>query len=523
MHRICQSKKIQHSNETNDIGNNYLKRLNCRHRSLSHVVPVPMIKVPEHKTNIRIVRIRLIFIHIAEIDTLNEKYQADIYYEARWFELISIKSLDLDQQQRSQLLNENIPIRLNDLNPKIYWIPQLFIENEIGQIGKQDTWFTIKKSIIGNHEPLSPSMIRLEICEHRRIRGVFWEKLELNHFPADVQDLTVSISTMHHIENCLLVPDEQLRSSINREAFFDQQEWKLYEHVATESRQTQEEYSFENDNSGIEQKKHSVLAFTCRAARRPGYYYWNGFCLIFLITVCSFCIFSIPPDLPQNRLQITCTLLLTSVTFRWVVNRSLPTISYLTTLDKYAIISIIMLVLLCVWHSIIATLIFLNSKTSSLSRAIVPTNIYVNIDRYVFICLFTIYIIIHILLMIWLIFVPYKRRREMEYLDREYAAKKHIQLETIRTRLISTQNQPQDLVFRRGSSVHGNIPIIKSPIRSIKHSDSITIIPNTTIFLPIKEEANEIKTKISNTIELPEQDDVFYYHTNDASNELKNS
>jgi hypothetical protein len=28
-------------------------------------------------------------------------------------------------------------------------------------------------------------------------------------------------------------------------------------------------------------------------------------------------------SLPQSRLQITCTLLLTSVTFRWVVNRSL--------------------------------------------------------------------------------------------------------------------------------------------------------------------------------------------------------
>ncbi|CAF1090090.1 unnamed protein product [Rotaria sp. Silwood1] len=515
MHRIFRSKKTQHSNENNDIGNNYSKRLYSRHKSLSHVVPIPMIKLPQDKTNIRMIRIRLIFIHIGEIDTLNEKYQADIYYEARWFEILNIKLLDLDTQQRSQLLDENISIRLNELNPKIYWTPHLFIENEIGQIGKQDTWFTIKKSVTGNIEPTSPSLIRLEICEHRRIRGVFWEKLELNHFPADVQDLTVSISTMHHIENCLLVPDEQLRSSINREAFFDQQEWKLYEHVATESRQTTEEYSFENDNNGIDQKKHSVLAFTCRAARRPGYYYWNGFCLIFLITVCSFCIFSIPPDLPQSRLQITCTLLLTSVTFRWVVNRSLPTISYLTTLDKYAIISIIILVLLCVWHSVIATLIFLNPPPASLSRNIIPTNTYVNIDRYVFICLFSIYIIIHILLIIWLIFVPYKRRREMEYLDREYTAKKYIEIETTRTRFSSIQSQPQDLVFRRGSSVYGNTPMIKSPVRSIKHFDGMTIIPNATTFLPIKEETNEIKTKISDTINFHESDDVFYDHTNE--------
>jgi hypothetical protein len=35
--------------------------------------------------------------------------------------------------------------------------------------------------------------------------------------------------------------------------------------VATEQRQTQEEYSFQDENSGIEQEKHPVLAVTCRA------------------------------------------------------------------------------------------------------------------------------------------------------------------------------------------------------------------------------------------------------------------
>lgn len=67
------------------------------------------------------------------------------------------------------------------------------------------------------------------------------------------------------MEDCRLIQDPQLRSSINREAFFDQQEWNLYEHVATEARETKEEYSFVDDNSGIEQKKHSILSVTCRA------------------------------------------------------------------------------------------------------------------------------------------------------------------------------------------------------------------------------------------------------------------
>jgi hypothetical protein len=121
------------------------------------------------------------FFALGDIDTLNEKYQADLYYEARWVDTINVNSLDLTSQQQSQLLNENLTIKINDLNPTIHWTPQLFIGNSIGQIGEQDKWTTIKKNIKGNFEALSPPVVKLDICEHRRVKGVFWEKLELNH------------------------------------------------------------------------------------------------------------------------------------------------------------------------------------------------------------------------------------------------------------------------------------------------------------------------------------------------------
>ncbi|CAF2577116.1 unnamed protein product [Rotaria sp. Silwood2] len=248
----------------------------------------------EDNINRHIVRVRLIFIRIGEIDTLNEKYQADVYFEARWIDCIDIDTLDLTAQQRTQLINESATIRLNEFSPIIHWTPELSIENAIAHIGEPEKWFTITKLATKADEIIPTPLVKLEICEHRRVRGAFWEKLELNHFPVDVQDLTVSITSDHHLDTVMLVQDEDRFSTINREAFFDQQEWSLYEHVATEMRDTNEEYSFEHE-TGIEPKTHPVLAFTCRAARQPGYYYWNGFCLIFLITICSFCIFAIPP------------------------------------------------------------------------------------------------------------------------------------------------------------------------------------------------------------------------------------
>ena len=52
----------------------------------------------------------------------------------------------------------------------------------------------------------------------------------------------------------------------------------------------------------------------------------------FLIGALSFLTFAVDPILPQNRLQLTFTLVLTAVAFKFVVNQSLPNISYLTYL-----------------------------------------------------------------------------------------------------------------------------------------------------------------------------------------------
>jgi hypothetical protein len=126
-------------------------------------------------------------IKLGEIDTLNEKYQADIYFEARWTEKrMNIGTLNLTLQQQTQLLHENMTVRLNELNSATHWSPQLFIENAIGQIGEQDRWFTMKKILAKSDQSSSAPFVNVNICEHRRIKGVFWEKLELKHVNIDL-------------------------------------------------------------------------------------------------------------------------------------------------------------------------------------------------------------------------------------------------------------------------------------------------------------------------------------------------
>ena len=77
--------------------------------------------------------------------------------------------------------------------------------------------------------------------------------------------------------------------------------------------------------------------------------------MIFLITVLGFTPFAFAPASPQFRCQVTGLLLLTAVNFRWIITQKLPPVSYLTSLDKYAIGCLFHLVLFCSWHATISS------------------------------------------------------------------------------------------------------------------------------------------------------------------------
>jgi hypothetical protein len=53
----------------------------------------------------------------------------------------------------------------------------------------------------------------------------------------------------------------------------------------------------------------------------------------------------------HSRISSSFTLILTSFSFKVVTSKSLPSVSYLTNLDKYQIINILFLALCCVWHT----------------------------------------------------------------------------------------------------------------------------------------------------------------------------
>jgi len=99
--------------------------------------------------------------------------------------------------------------------------------------------------------------------------------------------------------------------------------------------------------------KSQTIRVTAFVARYPAYYLYNAFFLIFILMGLALTIFSIPPTAGNNRLQTSFVLLLSTISFKWVINRSLPAVSYLTYLDKYSIACVVFLASISIWFSLI--------------------------------------------------------------------------------------------------------------------------------------------------------------------------
>jgi len=347
-----------------------------------------------------IVELRVVFLKIGEIDTLKEQYSADTFIQAKW---------------REPHLDGKSPEDLKGVDLDKFWNPLLYIDNILAET-KEATWQTA-------------SMDRGQafIMERRRVRGIFMENLELNDFPLDVQDLTVTITSERPDTEIDIIPDENEMSAINLSSFVDQQEWKLHEHIEVSRKVMTQEYSSSN-------RCHPALSVTCRAARRPGYFYWNVFLVMFFITALSFSTFSVSPELPQNRLQLSLTLLLTCVAFKFVINKMIPPVSYLTYMDKYVLLSLVILCVVCIWHAVVTVFTQCECVTElCTSRRMVckflhGSRFLAELERDVFVAFLCVYIICHLVFIFWLYFDACKRRRLMKSKDKEYLIAKKAQI-----------------------------------------------------------------------------------------------
>ncbi|KXJ08495.1 ligand-gated ion channel 50 [Exaiptasia diaphana] len=314
------------------------------------------------------VLIRTSIISIGEIDTVKQEFTCDIFVAAKWKEprLKGRKNEDIDWSQE--------------------WHPRIVFFNAL-VIDKME-----KRRFIEEDEDDIPYAY-----ETFRIFGTFRENLELDHFPLDYQELTITLMSDWTDKMVKFQKDMKRKDWIRPETFTAVQQWNLQRFVVTISESTQHSTASSNNNYPM----YHIKAFV---RRKNGFYLWNVALIVFLITALSFTSFSVPISESADRLSVTLTLLLTAIAFKFVVSQSLPTISYLTLLDMYVISGLVFLFCIAVENGLVVAL---------------PVKIQKEVDR---ICLFTaiaIFVLIHIIAVI----VVLMKKRKVDKTVLEYAKK----------------------------------------------------------------------------------------------------
>lgn len=349
------------------------------------------------RPNQTVVYLNVTILRVGEIDNLNENFKADASIEAYW-EDDSIKD------------GENF-------DPHYHWEPELYIDNAVGKLKEENSYKILRKDG------------KTTVCESKIVSGTFWEKLELNDFPLDSQDLTITVTSHKSYEEVLLEKSKMDELSINTNDFQQQQEWILFPKIYLQTKHVYDIWR---------QHHRPCFSVSAKITRRPGYYIYNTYMLIFFLSALGFVPFSFQYLAPHFRMQTTVFLMLALANFRLVLTQKLPAVSYLNFLDKYSFAVLILLVLLNCWHGIIgsSTDIFYNLEKEY-------TNPYIrsDMDRIALYISGIIYIVYHIIY-IFMFLIKYWRSMKTDNEPDEDRKKKVKSLSVRDVNLDATNYRP---------------------------------------------------------------------------------
>ncbi|XP_063721454.1 uncharacterized protein LOC134848049 [Symsagittifera roscoffensis] len=321
------------------------------------------------------VRVRVCFLLIGDVDTKSQSFSAEVLIEARWVSTPEEEPFD----------------------------PKLVVTNLESTV-KEKTWEN--KNVMDLGEGRGK---REYHTLSWRLRGVFYENMELKSFPRDIQDLGVRVSSELHASEIQLSVDESRVGTVDPDTFRDGEEWILFNHVETEH--VPEESQSEVGRARRVEKGYtagSVIAM-CRVARRTKFFIVNNVMLMFSLVVLSLTCFAFDPGWNTSRISGSMTLLLVAVAFKLSVAGNLPVISYLTYLDAYILGAMLYLCLMTVLFALISPF-----KEEDYARTI-------DIGCIIFLMLFI--IIFHVIYGIVFFKNTSKKHEEMKRKDQEYEVK----------------------------------------------------------------------------------------------------
>ena len=188
-----------------------------------------------------------------------------------------------------------------------------------------------------------------DLLMNMRFEGCFSEIMELESFPCDIQDLTMSLSINVRTTGPLPVrirnsPD--MKTSIAPDAFVDGKMWDLHPELDI----VPGEYGV------VEDRKFPALQMIVLVGRRPTFYAWNlalPMCLFVPMCLLTFCV---KRDNIGERLGVSLAIVLTAIAHKYSMTSLVPSVSYLTFLDKYTLFSLSIIYLITLFGAVVGAL-----------------------------------------------------------------------------------------------------------------------------------------------------------------------
>lgn len=311
----------------------------------------------EHHTMVRAGK-DVVFVHlqinissIEDVDTVRQEFTCQFFLGVSWEEpQLKYSTKDQDEIEWDKC-----------------WDPRIYFQNVVEIINMTSSTRLIRPLYDGN-----PS-----VQVSYRVKGRFKTLFDLKDFPFDKQRLEIRIVSKWADTVVQFKESSYNPGHISCRKFLCEHEWILYKHVIKTESCTADDCTNDhslavNPNSsssdaqcrlrisaasgpftlvkkGIIKKAlkderpltFSVFTFSFSIRRKFSFFITNVVVLLALISFLALGPFCVPQSEIGDRLSIIFTLLLTAVTFKFVVSQSLPKVSYQTLLDQYVLCCIV--------------------------------------------------------------------------------------------------------------------------------------------------------------------------------------
>ena len=320
-----------------------------------------------------LVCVRVNISSVSDIDTVAQEFTCEFFLAATW-----------DEPQLTEQFNPAA------VDWSKHWDPRIYFANavEIKSMHKKHKMIKMVNSPV--------PVVQLSY----RVVGRFKTLFSLHNFPFDYQTLKIEISSKWSSSAVLFDRTPNIPCVLSNANFLGKEQWDLLDHVITR------DSTSTDDPSKVSIITYSFYAFEFHIKRKYTYFLTNIVCLMLLISLLSFTTFFVNPDSIGDRLSVILTLLLTAVTFKFVVSQNLPPVSYLTVLDWYVLSSVIFIFSVAIENSIVARI--QNKKYQSM------------VDKGAWSVSITVFVFLHIYFIIKVALILRKVERTLVYHQRCY-------------------------------------------------------------------------------------------------------